>query len=60
MRNLWKSVLVIKIYIKTSKPHLGTPKKRIPNDLKIKKLGYKKKYNIINGLKEFIKYEKKF
>jgi len=57
---IFSNLLKIKIYIKTSKPHLGTPKKRIPNDLKIKKLGYKKKYNIINGLKEFIKYEKKF
>ena len=55
---LFAKILGIKITIFSKKGHLGGPKKRIPNITKIKKLGYKKLYNIKKGLKLFIKNEK--
>ncbi|MFL2897118.1 MAG: NAD-dependent epimerase/dehydratase family protein [Candidatus Pelagibacter sp.] len=55
---LFARILNIKINISTQKGHIGGPKKRVPDILKIKKFGYKKKYNIYNGLKKFIENEK--
>tara|TARA_Y100000768_G_scaffold236298_1_gene178699 strand:- start:2864 stop:3796 length:933 start_codon:yes stop_codon:yes gene_type:complete len=43
-----------KINIKTSKLTLGSPKIRCPDIKKIKKLGFKQKYNLEEGLKNII------
>lgn len=55
---IFAETLDIKIKINHKKGHLGGPRKRIPNITKIKKLGYKKIYNIKNGLKIYIQNEK--
>ena len=56
--SIFARILKIKINISTQKGHKGGPKKRVPDISKIKKFGYKKKYNIYNGLKKFIENEK--
>ncbi len=56
--NIFAKILKIKIKISNMKGHDGGPSKRIPDISKIKKIGYKKKFNIIKGMKEYIKYEK--
>ena len=55
---IFAKILDIKIDISSKKGHIGGPKKRVPDITKIKKFGYKKKYNIYNGLKKFIENEK--
>ena len=56
--SIFAKLLNIRIKILKQKGHLGGPKKRIPNITKIKNLGYKKKYNIYNGLKKYLENEK--
>ena len=55
---IFAKILNIKIDIFSKKGHVGGPKKRVPDITKIKKFGYKKKYNIYNGLKKFVENEK--
>ena len=45
-----------KIIIKKSALQKGGTLIRLPNILKIKKIGFKQKFNIIKGLKETLKF----
>ena len=55
---IFGKILDKKINISYQRGHVGGPKKRVPDISKIKQFGYKKKYNIYNGLRKFIENEK--
>ena len=46
----------VELEIKTSEEPVGETNRRCPDDSKIKKLGYKKEYELRDGLKSVIKW----
>ena len=57
--NIYSKNFKNKILFKKSNPHKGGPKKRCPEIKKIIKLGYRKRFDINKGIKNYILYENK-